>query len=86
MSKIEANTNPIASQKLQAFLTYIGELKAEQDFENLAPPTIVEPTPNQSMKNPPYFLIHITVNQTRTLKELVAPTLDNQPLCIEHAP
>ena len=38
------------------------------------------------MQNPPHFPIRMAINQTKTLKELAAPTLDNQPLCIEYAP
>ena len=81
MSDSEADLHLTSSQKLRAIREYIRELTASQ--ETIDPQTApIQPNIMQ-YQPPPNPPIPMAVNNPRTLKELVAPTLDQQPLCID---
>ena len=84
MSDSEAELHLTSSQKLRAIREYIRELTASQ--ETIQPQTApIQPNimQYQPLPNPP---IPMAANNPRTLKELAAPTLDQQPLCIDFQP
>ena len=95
MSDRKAKLQPTSTQKLQAIRRYVRELRAQQEAQssnitstpstprkirNLPNP---EPQPPIPQPNPPNPNV---VDLSRTLKELAAPTLDQQPLCITYPP
>ena len=82
MSDREAEIQPTSNQKLQAILSYIGELRAQQEAQfstttstprTMQNPHNLEPQPPIQQPNPPNPNV---VDLPKTLKELAAPTLD----------
>ena len=71
MSDSKATITLNSSQKLQAILTYIGKLKAQQEVnQNLAQNLIAEPTYLQDMQHSNPNLIPMAINLPKTMKEL----------------
>ena len=95
MSDREAEIQPNSTQKLQAIRRYVGELRAQQEAQSsnitstpstprtMQNPPNIEPQPPIPQPNPPNPNV---VDLSRTLKELAAPTLDQQPLGITYPP
>ena len=95
MSDREAEIQPTSTQKLQAIHRYVGELRAQQEAQSsnttstpstprtIQNPPNLEPQPPVLQPNPPN---PNAVDLLRTFKELAAPTLDQQPLCITYPP
>ena len=84
MSDSEAELHLTSSQKLLAICDYIQEITASYEtFEPQTTPIQPNILQYQPLPNLPNSPIHMVVNNPRTLKELAAPTLDQQPLCID---
>ena len=95
MSDREAKIQPTSTQKLQAIRRYVYELRAQQEAQSsnttstpstprtMQNPPNPQPQPHIPQANPPNPNV---VDISRTIKEFVAPTLDQQPLCITYPP